>query len=121
MIIEKREIVVEKFYVGDLSFDTNEEAQNYVNKTEKQITEIENWISQNLKMISDLGGLQSYGTWKISGADPNCDLGGYHHQPHLDTVESTLLQAIQHAFTFNEWYSWGGAAGSISKVNVKKL
>lgn len=64
--------------------------------------------------------LDEYGMWEIRGEDPNCDFGGYHHTPYLDTVECTLEKAIKYAITLKRWYTWG-AGGCIKKVETKKL
>ena len=34
--------------------------------------------------------LNEYGTWEVRGEDPNCDMGGYHHEPLLGYFEGTL-------------------------------
>lgn len=64
--------------------------------------------------------LSEYGVWEIRGEDPNCDFGGHHHMPYLDTVECTLEKAIKHAITLDRWFTWG-AGGEIKKIEMKKL
>jgi hypothetical protein len=34
-----------------------------------------------------LHGAADEGLWAIHGEDPNCDLGGSHIEPHIETVE----------------------------------
>lgn len=61
--------------------------------------------------------------WDIFGEDPNCDLGGPHHEPHLDTVEGTYEQALAYGKKLPGWNTWG-AGGRVSPAkipNVKKL
>lgn len=55
------------------------------------------------------------GTWHILGEDPNCDLGGYHHEPDLGTFEGTFGEAVDHAMDLKGFFSWGGG-GRIKKV-----
>jgi len=64
--------------------------------------------------------LKDHGTWEIRGEDPNCDFGGHHHEPYLDTVSCTLEKAIRHAVKLDRFFTWG-AGGSISKVKVKTI
>lgn len=73
--------------------------------------------------------LQNYspseqGTWKILGEDPNCDWGGAHSQPYLDTVTGTYVNVVEYAMSLKSFFTWGGG-GSIVKqktdiVNVDK-
>ena len=48
------------------------------------------------------------GVWTIFGEDPNCDMGGSHHEPNLGKVQGTLKKAILHALTKDTFVSWGG-------------
>ncbi len=61
--------------------------------------------------------------WDIFGEDPNCDLGGPHHEPHLDTVEGTYEQALEYAKTLPGWMQWGGGGRVVAAKfpKVKKL
>ena len=64
------------------------------------------------------------GTWRILGEDPNCDMGGSHHEPHLSTVEGTYENVVEHALSLKGFFSWGDG-GRIelieSTINVDKL
>jgi hypothetical protein len=51
--------------------------------------------------------LDEEGIWKIYGEDPNCDLGGSHHEPYLGKVEGTLKNAIKHAIKMPNFFTWG--------------
>jgi hypothetical protein len=59
--------------------------------------------------------LEEEGTWKVEGEDPNCDMGGSHHQPHLGYFEGKLDDVVRKAVTLHRFWQWGGG-GSISKV-----
>ena len=56
------------------------------------------------------------GTWQILGEDPNCDLGGPHHQPELATVTGTYENVVDYALTLKGFFSWGGG-GRIVPLN----
>jgi hypothetical protein len=60
------------------------------------------------------------GVWKILGEDPNCDLGGSHHQPTLATVQGTYGDAVEYALELSGFFSWGGG-GDIVEVNILKV
>lgn len=60
------------------------------------------------------------GKWKILGEDPNCDLGGYHHEPHIATVAGTYANVVEFALRQNGFFSWGGG-GRIVKVFEPKV
>lgn len=59
--------------------------------------------------------LDEEGVWEVRGEDPNCDLGGHHHQPLLGYFEGTLEQVLLKAVNLSGFYSWGGG-GDIKKV-----
>jgi hypothetical protein len=58
--------------------------------------------------------LDEQGIWEIRGEDPNCDFGGSHHQPYLNTVEGALTDVIDHAVGLVGFWGWG-AGGDIVK------
>ena len=64
--------------------------------------------------------LTEHGVWEVRGEDPNCDLGGHHHQPYIGTFTGTLDSVIRHAVTYDSWETWGGG-GSIKKVKIKEV
>jgi len=82
----------------------------------------EKWIrtSYSGKKLLVNHKLDEFGTWRIRGEDPNCDLGGAHYQPDLGTVEGKLEDVIKHAIKLPGFYTWGGG-GDISKVEIRKL
>jgi hypothetical protein len=72
------------------------------------------------KRLLEKHSLEEEGYWKILGEDPNCDLGGYHHQPDLGTYSGTLQKVLEIAVQHSNWAAWGGG-GDIVKVNVKHV
>lgn len=63
--------------------------------------------------------LDDYGVWQIRGEDPNCDFGGHHHEPLLETVEGKLEDVIKYGVELPRFWQWG-AGGSFVKVEVSK-
>lgn len=72
------------------------------------------------KRLLEKHSLEEEGYWKILGEDPNCDLGGHHHQPDLGTYFGTLQKVLEIAVQHSNWRTWGGG-GDIVKVNVKHV
>ena len=70
------------------------------------------------KRLLEKHSLDEEGYWKILGEDPNCDMGGYHHQPNLGTYKGTLEKVLEIAVQHDDWSAWGGG-GDVVKVNVK--
>jgi hypothetical protein len=65
--------------------------------------------------------LDEEGLWQIKGEDPNCDMGGSHHQPDLGIVEGKLSDVIEYAVTIQGFWTWG-SGGNIKKIdNIKKV
>lgn len=64
--------------------------------------------------------MSDVGIWHIKGEDPNCDMGGSHHQPSLGFVEGKLEDVIHYAVTLKGFWVWG-AGGSITKINIIKV
>lgn len=65
------------------------------------------------------------GVWKILGEDPNCDLGGHHHQPELEIITGTYKNVVDYALKLPQFFTWGGG-GNIKKQaerfkNIDKL
>jgi hypothetical protein len=61
--------------------------------------------------------LDETGQWQVYGEDPNCDMGGYHHEPFLGTYEGKLRDVIYYALTLNGFVQWGGG-GKIEKLDI---
>lgn len=64
--------------------------------------------------------LSTYGVWHVRGEDPNCDMGGAHHQPSLGYFEGTLEQVLRHAVMLPGFWQWGGG-GDATLVDTVKL
>ncbi len=64
--------------------------------------------------------LDEEGVWQIYGEDPNCDMGGSHHEPLLDTVSGTLRDAVAYGVTLRSFWQWGGG-GRFERVEVRKV
>lgn len=60
------------------------------------------------------------GKWKILGEDPNCDLGGSHHEPHIATVVGTYANVVEFALRQSNFFSWG-SGGRIVPVAEQKI
>lgn len=71
------------------------------------------------KRLLEKHSLDEEGVWKILGEDPNCDMGGYHHQPELGTYSGTLQKVLEIAVQKSNWSAWGGG-GDIVKLNIKQ-
>lgn len=59
------------------------------------------------------------GIWQIYGEDSNCDFGGTHYEPLLETVEGKLTDVIDYAVNLQGFWSWGGG-GRIEKITITK-
>ena len=64
--------------------------------------------------------LDKFGTWKVLGEDPNCDMGGPHHEPHLFTTEGKLSDVIRKAVDMRGFWTWGGGGRFVLVVKEKK-
>lgn len=64
--------------------------------------------------------LDEYGTWEIRGEDPNCDFGGYHHEPLLGTYKGRFIDVLTYAVNLNGFYTWG-SGGRVKKVSPSKI
>lgn len=74
------------------------------------------------KQLMKNHSLKDYGIWEILGEDPNCDMGGSHHQPSLEIVEGTLEKAIQYGVELPGFWQWGSGGNIIKRENqIKKL
>lgn len=91
---------------------------NQSNDPNPEVTKFLNTYSG--QQLANKHSMDEYGVWEIRGEDPNCDLGGSHHMPHLDTVEGKLIDAIKHAVSLSGFYQWGGG-GDITKITIKNI
>ena len=85
-----------------------------MNKRYNQFTKISYSGVELLKNHS----LDEDGVWEIRGEDPNCDWGGFHHEPKLGFVSGKLRDVIKEAVKMPQFWSWG-AGGTIKKITPK--
>jgi hypothetical protein len=69
-----------------------------------------------------------YGVWVAHGEDPNCDFGGYHHNPILGYYEGKYIDVLEYCRNLKGWSTWGSGgylekyiAPTIIKINDKSL
>lgn len=67
------------------------------------------------KRLLEAHPANEFGTWRILGEDPNCDLGGHHHEPELETVSGTYANVVEYAITLQGFFQWG-SGGRIVKI-----
>lgn len=70
------------------------------------------------RQLLEKHSLNEYGIWKVLGEDPNCDLGGSHHEPDLGLYEGTLEKVIRKAVDLPGFWTWGGG-GCIVKTEIR--
>lgn len=64
--------------------------------------------------------LDEEGTWEVRGEDPNCDLGGHHHEPFLGYYKGKLSDVIELAVDLPGFWQWGGG-DRIFKSSPRKV
>lgn len=72
------------------------------------------------KALMQKHSFSDYGLWKISGEDPNADMGGHHHMPNLGYVEGQLKDVLYYGCSLSDFWTWGGG-GSFELIVVKKV
>ena len=70
------------------------------------------------KWLLEKYDLDEEGLWKVTGEDPNPDLGGHHHNPDLGLFEGSLKEAILWGVKQPRFWQWG-AGGGFEKVKVE--
>lgn len=76
--------------------------------------------SYEYKELLKKHSLTDEGVWEILGEDPNCDMGGSHHQPKLAVVSGRLGEVIKAAVDMKSFWTWG-SGGSIRFVKIISL
>lgn len=86
------------------------------------MTKVEKYLMYNLQsgIFNSKYRLWETGIWRICGEDPNCDYGGPHYQPYLETVEGKLEDVIAYAVELPHFFTWGGG-GTIELIKIKKI
>lgn len=59
------------------------------------------------KMLLSRHSLDDEGLWEVCGEDPNCDMGGYHHEPFIGIFEGKLRDVIKEAVMKPGFFQWG--------------
>ena len=59
-------------------------------------------------------------TWTIYGEDPNCDLGGSHHEPLLETVTGTYCNVVDYALELAGFFQWGSGGRIVKQPSAVK-
>lgn len=72
----------------------------------------------NGQKLLEKHSLDEVAVWKVVGEDPNCDMGGYHHQPLLGYYNDKLENIIKKAVLMPGFWSWGGG-GDFVKINIE--
>lgn len=65
--------------------------------------------------------LDEEGVWRILGEDPNCDFGGHHHEPELDTVSGRLEDVIRYGVALGSFWQWGSGGKFIKQGAPRKI
>jgi hypothetical protein len=86
-------------------------SKNYIQYTQ---------VSYSGRDLLSKHSLTETGQWQIRGEDPNCDLGGAHHQPDLGIVDGVLKDVIEYAVELKGFWQWG-AGGTITKIKVIQI
>lgn len=103
-------------------FDTEDQAIKHDNKMKNDLqTKVERFMNgYSAKKLLEKYSLNHRGVWEVRGEDPNCDMGGAHHEPYLGTFEGELGVVIEWAVKQDGFWQWGGG-GSIRPIEVKMI
>lgn len=87
-----------------------------------KVNRAQNWLrtSYNGKELTKKYSLTEFAVWRITGEDPNCDLGGHHYEPNLGTVTGVLEDVVEYAVSLDGFFAWGGG-GRITKLDIKNI
>lgn len=59
-----------------------------------------------------------YGTWRVTGEDPNCDFGGHHHEPELGTFTGLYKDVVNKAVDLPGFLQWGGGGKIVKETSI---
>ena len=59
-----------------------------------------------------------FGTWRVYGEDPNCDLGGPHHEPDLGTFTGLYKDVVNKAVDLPGFFTWGGGGKIVKEKTI---
>lgn len=60
------------------------------------------------------------GSWHVYGEDPNCDLGGPHHEPYLGVFKGRFADVVDKALALPSFFTWG-SGGRIDKAHITEV
>jgi hypothetical protein len=83
------------------------------------VTENNDTVERARQRLVAMYGLGEDGIWAIHGEDPNCDMGGSHIEPHLETVEGQYGDIVDYALALPGFFNWGHG-GSIRRIEIKR-
>ena len=97
-------------------YEINAQIKNLEHEKSSLETKIQNERTPYDKYLDTYAGkrllsehsLTEKGIWRIFGEDPNCEMGGSHHQPDLGLYEGRLIRVIKHAVELPGFWQWGG-------------
>jgi hypothetical protein len=69
------------------------------------------------KSLLEKHSLDEEGIWEVRGEDPNCDLGGYHHEPSLGFYTGKLKDVVMMGVELPRFWVWG-AGGSFKLIKL---
>jgi len=62
-----------------------------------------------------------YTVYAVYGEDPNCDMGGSHHNPFLGNVEGVFKEVLEYAANnMSMFYQWGGGGYIVPLKNLQE-
>ena len=104
------------------TFDSAKEAYAYeAMLSKKQVNNLDKVMKcYGVRRSIEMYGLDKQGTWKLTSEDPNCDMGGYHHEPLIGYYKGTLRHVIKVASETSGFFGWG-SGGSITLVSITSL
>lgn len=104
-------------------FDDPQKARDHEDKLEKNRADeqykdfLDTYSGESL--LKD-HSLDEIGIWEVRGEDPNCDMGGVHHNPYIGTVQGCLDDVIKWAVVQPNFWEHG-FGGEIEKIYIQKV
>ena len=104
-------------------FDSEIEANTYEHtQRTKNTTLMDRYLKHTYsgKELMKKHALEDVGVWQVYGEDPNCDLGGSHHQPLLGTFSGKLKNIVAKGVTMQRFWTWG-AGGDFKLITIEEI
>jgi hypothetical protein len=106
---------------GKIHGSENEAEQHELKLSNVQLSLYNDYLNRYSGIaLLEKHSLQEVGTWEVRGEDPNCDLGGSHHNPYLGTFHGRLQDVILKAVGMNGFWQWGGG-GEIKLLEIEEV